>query len=127
MSSWLHPYLSLRCAPIAVHWNFRFWRSELAPVIHQSPHLRPICSSHKSSASETVNSVRVQPVRFISGARDGVIRGATAEPLTASMGSVVTDLRGVVLIPEAGHWVQQDKPAETNAALLEFLKGLPSN
>jgi pimeloyl-ACP methyl ester carboxylesterase len=68
-----------------------------------------------------------QPVRFISGARDGVIRGATAEQLTERMSRVVTDLRGVVLIPEAGHWVQQEKPQETNAALLEFLKGLPSN
>jgi pimeloyl-ACP methyl ester carboxylesterase len=68
-----------------------------------------------------------QPVRFISGARDGVIRGATAEQLTERMGRVATDLRGVVLIPEAGHWVQQEKPQETNAAIIEFLKGLPSN
>ena len=76
---------------------------------------------------QLANAKISQPVRFISGARDGVIRGATAEQLTASMGRVVTDLRGVVLIPEAGHWVQQEKPAETNAALLEFLKGLPNN
>jgi pimeloyl-ACP methyl ester carboxylesterase len=68
-----------------------------------------------------------QPVRFISGARDGVIRGASAEQLTERMSSVATDLRGVVLIPEAGHWVQQEKPQETNAAIVEFLKGLPGN
>ena len=36
-------------------------------------------------------------------------------------------LRGVVLIPETGHWVQQEEPQETNAAIIEFLKGLPSN
>jgi pimeloyl-ACP methyl ester carboxylesterase len=67
-----------------------------------------------------------QPVTFISGARDGVIGGASAERLTSMMGKVATDLRGVTLVPEAGHWVQQEKPDETNAALIAFLKGLPA-
>ena len=40
---------------------------------------------------------------------------------------MATDLRDVVLIPDAGHWVQQEKPQETNTAIIEFLKGLPSN
>ena len=44
--------------------------------------------------------------------------------LTASMSRVVPDLRGVVLVPNAGHWVQQEVPEETNAAILEFLEGL---
>jgi len=34
------------------------------------------------------------------------------------------DLRGKVLIEGAGHWNQQEKPDETNAALLTFLEGL---
>jgi pimeloyl-ACP methyl ester carboxylesterase len=25
---------------------------------------------------------------------------------------------------DAGHWLQQERPAEVNAALLEFLRGL---
>jgi pimeloyl-ACP methyl ester carboxylesterase len=65
------------------------------------------------------------PVLFIAGEKDGVIRGASAEQLTASMRTVATDLRGVKLFPGAGHWVQQERPAETNAALVEFLKALP--
>jgi len=65
-----------------------------------------------------------QPTTFIAGTRDGVIRGATAEQLTATMSRVVTDFRGVTLIPEVGHWVQQEKPEETNAAILAFLAGL---
>jgi pimeloyl-ACP methyl ester carboxylesterase len=36
----------------------------------------------------------------------------------------LTDHRGNVMIPDAGHWVQQEKPAEVNAALLEFLDGI---
>ena len=35
-----------------------------------------------------------------------------------------TDLRYVRLIEGAGHWLQQERPAEVNAALLEFLGGL---
>ncbi len=62
---------------------------------------------------------------FIAGEKDSVIRGATAEQLTTSMRTVATDLRGVTLFPGAGHWVQQERPAETNAALIEFLKALP--
>ena len=34
------------------------------------------------------------------------------------------DDRGTIIIEGAGHWVQQEKPAEVNAALLEFLEGL---
>src|SRR5215470_9081213 len=65
-----------------------------------------------------------QPVLFIAGEKDNVIRGASAEQLTAYMAKAVTDLRGVKLLEGAGHWIQQERPAETNAAMLEFLKGL---
>jgi len=63
-------------------------------------------------------------VLFIAGEKDNVIRGASAEQLTAYMANAVTDLRGVKLFDGAGHWIQQQRPAETNAAMLEFLKGL---
>jgi pimeloyl-ACP methyl ester carboxylesterase len=33
-------------------------------------------------------------------------------------------LRGIVDLPDTGHWLQQQRPAEVNAALLEFLAGL---
>ena len=65
-----------------------------------------------------------QPALFIAGEKDNVIRGANAEQLTAYMANAVTDLRGVRLFEGAGHWIQQQRPTETNAAMLEFLKGL---
>ncbi len=37
---------------------------------------------------------------------------------------VADDLRDVTLIPGAGHWIQQEKPQETNAFILNFLKGV---
>jgi pimeloyl-ACP methyl ester carboxylesterase len=66
-----------------------------------------------------------QPVLFIAGEKDIVIRGASAAQLTAYMAGGVTNLRGVRLFADAGHWIQQERPGETNAAMLEFLKGLP--
>ena len=40
------------------------------------------------------------------------------------MDAFVADHRGTVLVDGAGHWVQQERPAEVNAALLDFLAGL---
>ena len=65
-----------------------------------------------------------QPVLFIAGEKDNVIRGASVDQLTALMKNALTDLRGVTLFSGAGHWIQQERPEETNAAVLEFLKGL---
>jgi pimeloyl-ACP methyl ester carboxylesterase len=30
----------------------------------------------------------------------------------------------VTLLPNTGHWVQQERPEEVNALLLDFLRGL---
>jgi pimeloyl-ACP methyl ester carboxylesterase len=67
-----------------------------------------------------------QPVLFIAGAQDMVIRGADAAKLRALMQPAVPNLRGVTIIPEVGHWVQQESPAETNRAIVEFLRALPT-
>jgi pimeloyl-ACP methyl ester carboxylesterase len=64
------------------------------------------------------------PVLFIAGEKDSVIRGASAEALTTSMKRTVNDLRGVTLIPNTGHWVQQERPEETNKAMIEFLNSV---
>ncbi|XOV89664.1 MAG: alpha/beta fold hydrolase [Pseudomonadota bacterium] len=64
------------------------------------------------------------PSAFISGAADQVIQGADRAALTAMMQPVMSDLREVTLIPGMGHWVQQEAPAETNKAILDFLASL---
>lgn len=75
--------------------------------------------------TEELNDARVTvPTLFIAGSRDVVIGGASQAQLTGGMSRVVDDLRGVVLIPDIGHWVQQEAPEETNAAMLDFLQGL---
>jgi len=64
------------------------------------------------------------PVAFLAGEKDIVIARANAEQLTRSMSRATTDLRSVTLIPNVGHWVQQEAPEETNRLLLDFLSGL---
>jgi len=65
-----------------------------------------------------------EPVAFIAGVDDIVIRGAKEDALRAQMSRVADDLRAVKLVPGAGHWIQQEKPDEVNAFMLDFLKGL---
>ena len=65
-----------------------------------------------------------QPSCFIAGERDlvrGLVPGVDG---FADPGSGCTDFRGSTIIPGAGHWVQQEAPAETNAALDAFLATL---
>lgn len=59
------------------------------------------------------------PSAFIGGTHDGVIAGRL-ETVT-SMADTLPDFRGYHLIEGAGHWTQQEAPAEFNAALLRYL------
>jgi pimeloyl-ACP methyl ester carboxylesterase len=65
-----------------------------------------------------------QPAAFIAGSLDPVLRFVPGVDLVEMMRGRVADLRLVRLIEGAGHWVQQERPAEVNAALIEFLRGL---
>jgi pimeloyl-ACP methyl ester carboxylesterase len=61
------------------------------------------------------------PSLFIGGRLDPVLTMSPPE----AMDGWLEDHRGTVLVDGAGHWVQQEAPAPVNAALLEFLRGLP--
>jgi pimeloyl-ACP methyl ester carboxylesterase len=60
------------------------------------------------------------PTMFLAGERDPVQLFIPREPMREWVG----DLREFVLVPGAGHWIQQERPQETNDALLRFLGGL---
>jgi pimeloyl-ACP methyl ester carboxylesterase len=65
-----------------------------------------------------------QPSYFVAGERDPVRSFVPGMDLYANPGAACTDFRGSVILPGIGHWVQQEAPAETTAALHGFLKGL---
>jgi len=65
-----------------------------------------------------------QPACFIAGERDPVRAFVPGMDLYADAGTACADFRGSTILPGIGHWVQQEAPAETNAALERFLKGL---
>ena len=65
-----------------------------------------------------------QPSIFIAGEKDIVINGAGADQLKSLMARGVEDLRDVKLFPGAGHWIQQERAEETNAAMIAFLRSL---
>ncbi|MEZ5570706.1 MAG: alpha/beta hydrolase [Halioglobus sp.] len=63
------------------------------------------------------------PTLFVGGEEDPVIKLAGDEPF-AHMREKVKDLRGLALLPGAGHFIQQEKPALLNPMLLQFLHSL---
>jgi pimeloyl-ACP methyl ester carboxylesterase len=62
-----------------------------------------------------------QPALFIAGANDSVITGLIGAKRVADMERVVPNLKGKLILDHAGHWIQQERPAEVNAALIAFL------
>ncbi len=68
--------------------------------------------------TEPFKDSRVEaPALFLTGELDPVRNFMPAE----AMRGRVTDLRREIVVPGAGHWVQQQAPEAVNAALLEFL------
>ncbi|MEY9941589.1 alpha/beta fold hydrolase [Streptacidiphilus sp. MAP5-3] len=61
-----------------------------------------------------------QPSFFAIGSRDPVGKFSATDRLDR----VLTDQRGQLVLDGAGHWIQQERPAEVNAALLGFLDSL---
>jgi pimeloyl-ACP methyl ester carboxylesterase len=66
-----------------------------------------------------------QPSLLIGGDRDPAFNGfgRIADP-GAMMRQHATKLQGVHILPGCGHWTQQERPAEVNAILVDWLKGL---
>jgi len=63
-----------------------------------------------------------QPALFIAGELDPVI--AMDREAFDALEQTVPGLRKKVLLPGAGHWIQQERPGQVNRLLLEFLAGL---
>ena len=63
-----------------------------------------------------------QPSLFVAGEVDAVLT-MYREHFDA-LEETMPNLRNKVVLPGAGHWIQQERPAAVNALLIEFLAGL---
>jgi pimeloyl-ACP methyl ester carboxylesterase len=65
------------------------------------------------------------PALYIAGDRDVVVSFPGVSQVIARLSEFVPQLRGTVMLPGCGHWTQQERPREVNAAMIDFLRGLP--
>jgi pimeloyl-ACP methyl ester carboxylesterase len=65
------------------------------------------------------------PALYVAGDRDLVVSFPGAQELIANLKHFVPELRNTLMLPGCGHWTQQERPAEVNAAMIDFFRGLP--
>jgi pimeloyl-ACP methyl ester carboxylesterase len=66
------------------------------------------------------------PALHVAGDRDMVLAAPGTEQLLANMKHDVPALRSIKMLSGCGHWTQQERPAEVNAAIIDFLGSLPA-
>jgi pimeloyl-ACP methyl ester carboxylesterase len=64
------------------------------------------------------------PALYVAGDRDLVLAFRGMERLIAGLQAFAPRLRGTIMLPGCGHWTQQERAQEVNAALVGFLRGL---
>jgi pimeloyl-ACP methyl ester carboxylesterase len=64
------------------------------------------------------------PALFVTGERDVVMAFRGMDRLVRDLPQHVPQLRRTLVLPGCGHWTQQERPAEVNAAIIEFLQAL---
>jgi pimeloyl-ACP methyl ester carboxylesterase len=64
------------------------------------------------------------PALYVAGDRDMVVAFPGTEQLLANLKHFVPALRNIQMLPGCGHWTQQERPSEVNAAIIDFLGAL---
>jgi pimeloyl-ACP methyl ester carboxylesterase len=64
------------------------------------------------------------PALYVAGERDLVVKFPGAEQMIANLANTVPQLRKKIMLPGCGHWTQQERATEVNAAMIGFLKSL---
>jgi pimeloyl-ACP methyl ester carboxylesterase len=65
-----------------------------------------------------------QPSLFIAGERDPVLRFPGAQAQMQAYAQTLPGLRGLHVLPGAGHWIQRERAQAVNDLLIDFLRGL---
>jgi pimeloyl-ACP methyl ester carboxylesterase len=66
------------------------------------------------------------PALYVAGDRDMVVSFPGTAELLANLKQFVPALRNVQMLPGCGHWTQQERPGEVNAAIIDFIRSLPN-
>jgi len=105
--------------PGALTAAFNYYRANVRRLIaHSSSHAAAVDGITDPGERQAQGDGRIRvPTLFIFGEQDFAIVPATARGVERYIDAPFRELR----IPDSGHWVQNEKPAEVNAALLEFL------
>jgi pimeloyl-ACP methyl ester carboxylesterase len=64
------------------------------------------------------------PALYLAGERDLVLAFRGMDQLLPALPRFVPELRNTLILTGCGHWTQQERPAEVNAAMLEFLAAI---
>ena len=64
------------------------------------------------------------PALYMAGDRDLVVRFPRVDQLIANLKLFVPNLTKTIMLPDCGHWTQQERASEVNAALVAFLREL---
>jgi pimeloyl-ACP methyl ester carboxylesterase len=64
------------------------------------------------------------PALYLAGELDLVIAFPRMKEAIADLARFIPQLRATILLPGCGHWTQQERPDQVNAAMIEFLRGL---
>jgi pimeloyl-ACP methyl ester carboxylesterase len=64
------------------------------------------------------------PALYVVGEHDLVLGFRGSKELVANLSTFVPRLRQTIMLPDCGHWTQQERAADVNNAMIEFLRTL---
>jgi pimeloyl-ACP methyl ester carboxylesterase len=64
------------------------------------------------------------PALYMAGDRDPVVHFQGMDQVIANLANDVPQLRSKIMLPGCGHWTQQERASEVNAAMIDFLRQL---
>lgn len=67
------------------------------------------------------------PTLFMAGKRDITVNFPGSRKQIENMRATVPNLKRTIMLEECGHWIGQERPAEVNAAMIEFIRELKAN
>jgi pimeloyl-ACP methyl ester carboxylesterase len=102
--------------------DVRFYASELARTgFHGGLSWFRNYDSQPGILGPFVGATITVPATYIAGENDRI---AANPPALEKFPTSLPGLRGLHVLPDAGHWIQQERPQEVNDALLTFLASL---